>query len=250
MLSKAEIKNIKLLHDKKGRNETSCFIVEGPKVVSDFLKSNYKCKTVYATNTWIRIHKSQVPMNVDMVEITSSELNQISALSTCNEVLAVFGQMHFNNNLNKNLELVLDGINDPGNLGTIIRLAHWFGVQQITCSMNSVDCYNPKVVQASMGALAYVNVIYTNLAQHLQQCEQNKKPVYAFNINGKNLYETKIPKQAALLMGSESHGYSDELIPLIRETITIPSFNSNLQTDSLNVAIATAIACSHVMGIK
>lgn len=236
MLSKNQIKRITGLHQKKFRNEQQCFIGEGLKVIKELFHSNYEVVEFYSTNVTIELDhkfKSQV--------ITESDLKKISCLKTPNSCLAVFKIKPSVAISSTGLTLVLDDIRDPGNMGTIIRLCDWFGIEQLICSNDTVDVYNPKVIQATMGSIGRVNVIYTSLKNFLNQ---TKLPIYGAFMDGEVVYNTLLPKDAILIMGNESNGISNEVNSLVQHKISIPRFGKLLKTESLNVATATAILLS------
>lgn len=246
MLTQAQIKLIRSLSDKKARKENALFIVEGVKGVSELLNSSLELRALYCVKEW----EKEVPLKHQKRTqvITDELLNRISHLTHPNKVLALV-DIPNNGKLNPEVinenTLLLDGINDPGNLGTIIRLAHWFGIKKIICSKNTVDVYNPKVIQATMGSFAYVNVFYEELEEFISGL---KMPVYCADMQGENIFETKIKHPFALIMGSESHGVSKELAAKCK-ALTIPSFEkTNKPPDSLNVAIAASIILSQVIG--
>ncbi len=237
MLSKNKIKLINSLNRKKNRTEHQLFIVEGKKSVDEFLASHFELDSLYYTKNY-----STVTNYNNQYKITIEQLNKISSLKNANQVLAVFHIPKNNISLENGLILALDKVKDPGNLGTIIRLCDWFGIKQLICSLETVDCYNTKVVQASMGSLTRVNIVYTNLTEYI-----NKKPelpVYVSLMDGKNIYKTDLPKNAIIVMGNEANGISDEIITLASNKISIPRFGDLLQTESLNVATATSIILS------
>lgn len=232
-LSKNQRKFITSLAQKKYRQSHKLFIAEGVKVVEEFLNSNYQLHSIYATDEY--------ESNLDIVRVSESDLQKISQLKSANKVLAVF---HMNEKITDNKEglmLALDAINDPGNLGTIIRLCDWFGVSEIICSEDTVDCYNLKVVQASMGSLTRVNIVYTNLIEFLKT---STKPLFVADMNGENIYQQTLPKDAILIMGNEANGISKEVFELASHKISIPRFGKLQETESLNVATATAIILS------
>ena len=199
MLSKNQIKFIKSLKQKKFRLQHQLFVVEGEKIVNDFLNSDWKIEQIYATKEW----------NGNAVEVTSKELERISSLKTPNKVLAIIKIPKRKSVISGNLVLALDAVKDPGNLGTIIRLADWFGVQHVICSQNCVDLYNPKVVQATMGSLCRIQVQYLNLKSTLEN--MTDYDICAAVMDGKYIFCRKIEKRI-ILMGSESHGISTELL--------------------------------------
>lgn len=238
MLSKSQIKLIKSLSQKKFRNKHELFVVEGLKGVREFLKSDFELVSVYSAG-----ERFEVPeQKFELVE--EKELKKISFLTTPQEVLAVFKvplprKVEFNE-----LILALDGIRDPGNLGTIIRLCDWFGIKSLVCSKDTVDCFNPKVVQASMGSLTRVDISYLDLPTFLR--ENESLPVLGTMLDGKNIYKEEFPENVILIMGNEANGISNEVEALITSKITIPQFGEIQETESLNVATATAIALSEL----
>ncbi len=234
MLSISQKKYINSLQLKKFRLQHGTFLVEGEKMVKELIQSNFELEFVFVT-------VGNKIENYNAIEISEKEMKSISALATPSNFLAVAKQKTKKIDLSQNnLILVLDNIKDPGNLGTIIRTADWFGINTIICSNECVDVYNPKVVQATMGAVFRTTIGYENLINFF---EQNKSiPVYGALLEGKNLYQYPIKyKKAFLLMGSESFGIDHKLIPFITEKIMIPKFG---QSESLNVAVATGIFCS------
>lgn len=244
MISKNQIKLIRSLHQKKFRDEHNLFIAEGEKVVRELMDSGLNVKYIFATKEFAA-DKPGFPFDKINCEIvTEEELSKISALTTAQGILAV-AEIPFpsNNTQNSALTLVLDDIKDPGNLGTIIRIADWFGINEIICSETSADAYNPKVVQAAMGSLFRVNVKYLNLISFLKEKTTNKLVIYGTLLEGENIYEAKLTNEGFIVIGNESKGISKELLPLITHKISIPTFSSK-KTDSLNAAMAAAIVCS------
>lgn len=242
MLSKKQIQFIRSLHQKKYRVLHRLFIAEGPKVVNELLSApNYcgKIKEILATKEYC-----SAGTGYKIQQINEDELKQISLLTTPNQVLGVFESSFPALNINilsEKLVLALDNIRDPGNLGTIIRIADWFGITDILCSETCVEMFNPKVVQASVGALARVNLYYVNLKIVLSKF----KKVYATILNGKNIYKENLSAQGVVLIGNESRGISENLLRLVTDKISVPNFSSKPQEQSgLNAAIATAIICS------
>ena len=242
MLSKSQISLIKSLHQKKYRKEHQLFLVEGLKAISEFLNSSYSLHSIYCVKDII----SKLPKlshNLKVFEISELELNKISALQTSQGILALVvipRQPEFNELNTSDLTIVLDGIQDPGNLGTIIRTADWFGFKDIICSENTVDIYNTKVVQATMGSLARINISYHPLVTILKN---SKLPKYGALLNGENIFNTVWPQKGFLIFGSEGKGISEEILTLISHPVTIPRIGN---TESLNVAISTAIFCTEV----
>lgn len=239
MISNSVIKQVKLLHQKKYREENRSFIAEGPKVVGELLRSKYKVKEIFAVKGY-KLSSLKIPLH----EISESELSRISALTSPNQVLGVFEIPETKLNkesLKDKLILALDDIRDPGNLGTIIRIADWFGVETIICSENSVDLFNPKVVQATMGSIARVKVYYEELEGVLKELGRSM-PVYGSSMAGQNIYEQELSFNGVILIGNESQGVSENLLKLASQKIAIPRFSEG--AESLNAAVATAIICS------
>ena len=234
-LSKNQLKLITSLQQKKYRTKQNLFIVEGTKVVAEFLNSNFKLNQLFCVNDEDYFEVENKTQVLDV------ELKKISNLKSPNNVLALFEIPPKEDFISEGLIVVLDEINDPGNLGTIIRLCDWFGVDQLICSPNTVDCYNNKVVQSSMGSLTRTSIKYTPIEEYLQT---TKLPKYAADMDGDNVYKTPLPKNAILVMGNEANGISKETFELINNTISIPRFGVVQQTESLNVATATAILLS------
>lgn len=236
MLSKNQVKLIHGLRKKKIRQSEQLFIAEGIKVVEELLGSKLKVHKLFFTDAYLN------PYNVtDYQIITDKELQQISDFSSPNQVFGIFEIPRFKEPVHKGLTVLLDEINDPGNLGTIIRLCDWFGVDQLVCSTNTADCYNQKVVQASMGSLARLNVTYTDVVSYLKN---EKRPIYGTFLNGDNVYDTKLESEAVLILGNEANGISKAVEAFVTEKLTIPQFGENQLTESLNVAMAAAIFLS------
>ena len=233
-LSKNHIKLITSLSQKKYRQKHKLFVVEGVKVVQEFLNSSYELEIVFSTDT-------DFSSTDKFIEVTDQELKKISSLKNPNKVLAIFKIPNQINPIMGGLILALDSINDPGNLGTIIRLCDWFGIEQLVCSNETVDCFNSKVVQASMGSLTRVAVSYLDLKKYLQNASV---PIFVADMDGLNVYKTKLPDSAVLVLGNEANGISDEIKQLVTSKITIPRYGAFQQTESLNVATASAILLS------
>ena len=243
MLSKSQIKRLRSLQRKKERKNTGLYVVEGKKIVEEIIDSSNDWLELYATSCWFREHSKYEGLD-NSFEISEKELAQVSTLKTPNEVLLVLKQkdeIDLTEVQSDKIILALDGVKDPGNMGTIIRLAAWFGVKYVLCSSDCVDQYNPKTVQSAMGSINSVQLHYGDLAQMLS--DLNSHQIYACDLDGASIYKTDLSEQSILLMGSESHGISDEILHMANQKITIPSF-SNSGIDSLNVATATAIVLS------
>ena len=233
-LSKNHIKLITSLSQKKYRQKHKLFVVEGVKVVQEFLNSSYELDIVFSSDT-------NFSSTNKFIKVTDQELKKISSLKNPNKVLAIFKIPNQINPIMGGLILVLDSINDPGNLGTIIRLCDWFGIEQLVCSNETVDCFNSKVVQASMGSLTRVAVSYLDLKKYLQNASV---PIFVADMDGLDVYKTKLPDSALLVLGNEANGISDEIKQLVTTKITIPRYGAIQQTESLNVATASAILLS------
>ncbi|HOI26823.1 MAG: RNA methyltransferase [Paludibacteraceae bacterium] len=244
MLSKNKIKQIQSLSKKKERDEASLFVAEGNKIVSDLLPL-FACQTLVATDEFLSEHPG---CNAEEVIVaTCEEIKKASLLCSPQSAIALFHQPKYVpdwNFISNNLSLMLDTVQDPGNLGTIIRIADWFGIRDILCSNETVDVYNPKVVQATMGAVGRVRVHYGNLCSFIDTLG-NKVPVFGTFLNGENIYEKNLPKNGIVVMGNEGNGITPEVEKKITERLFIPSFQTgNSRSESLNVAVATAITCS------
>jgi len=236
MVSKNQIKFISSLHLKKNRIANQLFIAEGVKVIQELLKSNFILEHLYCTEPLFN------EVNPTLKSIVSeSDLKKISALSTPNNCLAVFKIPVATPIIEEGIILALDDIRDPGNLGTILRLCDWFGISQVICSEQTVDLYNPKVVQATMGSITRVNVSYVNLKLFLQN---TSLPIFGTFMDGSNVYKENLPKQAVVIMGNEANGISLEIGNSVKNRLSIPRFGDLQLTESLNVASATAIILS------
>jgi RNA methyltransferase, TrmH family len=236
MLSKNQIKLISSLQQKKHRFANQLFFAEGVKVIQELVKSNFELEHLYTTKEDF----NDIASNKRSV-ISESDLNKISALYTPNTCLAVFKIPLENKIIESGLILALDSIRDPGNLGTILRLCDWFGIQQLVCSKETVDIYNPKVVQATMGSIARVNVNYVDLDAFITK---TKLPVFGTFMDSENIYKSTLPHEGIIVMGNEANGISEDIEKLIDKRITIPRFGDLQITESLNVATATAIILS------
>jgi TrmH family RNA methyltransferase len=244
MLSKPKTKYIQTLGQKKFRDEERLFIAEGPKIVKDLLETrDVKVKAIYALKDWMDENIKLVG-TTETTEITEADLEKISQLKTPNKVIAIVQQFAITENVvtRNKIIIVLDGIQDPGNLGTIIRIADWFGVEQIVCSNDSADVYNPKVVQSTMGSIARVKVIYTNLTEWLSK--NNDIALYATTLEGKDIGTMEKIKEAIIIFGNESKGISAEVLNMCTNKITIPKKG---KAESLNAGVAAGIILSHLI---
>ena len=252
MISKNQLKYIRQLEQKKYRRREGVFVAEGTKVVGDLLQ-RYRPEAVFATADW------QAPAGITPQLVTDDELRRISFLQHPQQVLALF-PLPVNcqpstvnskpssvnskpSTVNSELSLALDGVQDPGNLGTIIRIADWFGISTIICSEDTVDAWNPKVVQATMGSIARVNIIYFNLPDFLDTLPADF-PVYGTFLDGDNIYTQELTPNGLIIMGNEGNGISEAVRSKVNRRLLIPDFHQGPTADSLNVAIATAITCS------
>lgn len=249
MLSKNQIKLITSLQKKKYRDQHKLFVAEGNKLVSDLLSAKIEAEFLIYTNDWNELES--LPSNAIITTKIASETNQIKKISSLKTPPNVIGVFKFpNNQLNQEnikngLSLILDDVQDPGNLGTIIRIADWFGIKQIFCSPNTVDLYNSKVVQATMGAISSVSVIYTPLKELILQYTSAGFPIYGTFLEGETIYNCKLQKKGFIVMGNEGKGVSKEIQDLVSQKLYIPDFpNGESISESLNVAVATSIICS------
>ena len=243
MLSKNKIKFIRSLEMKKFRNESDCFLAEGNKLVADILPF-FECECLVTKSSWLA---TQGNINAkELILAEDDDIERVSLLKTPQDVLAVFRRPQYildNEAIKSELSLVIDGVQDPGNFGTIIRLADWFGIKQIICSQDTADVYNPKTVQASMGAIAHVQVFYKPLSEWLKEMENI--PIYGAFLEGKNIYKEALSSSGLIVMGNEGNGISPSVEERITHKLHIPNYPLEAETtESLNVAVATAIVCS------
>jgi RNA methyltransferase, TrmH family len=244
MLTKNQARFISSLKLKKNREDHGLFLAEGVKIVNDILHSGIKVKQIFSSrNFQLSIFNYQI----EVVRVKESELKKISSLSTPNEVVAVCEIPEYKLEfpaLQHKLSLVLDTIQDPGNLGTIIRIADWFGIEHIICSPDTVEAYNPKVIQATMGSISRVKVHYRELATFLREAKiKMKEPkIYGAVLQGENMYREELSSEGLLMMGNESKGISEELLSMATHRISIPNYGGG--AESLNAAIATALICA------
>lgn len=245
MVSKAKIKLIRSLELKKKRDEENLFLAEGNKVVSELLPF-FPCRLLIALPEWVRKHEvSGVP---EVLEVTQDELNMVSFQKSPQQVLAVFEKRmdsFVSDGMGNDLLLTLDDIQDPGNLGTILRIADWFGIKHVLCSVHCADVYNPKVVQATMGALARVQVHYVDLPVFLGEKLAAGVPVYGTFLDGEDIYQKPLANNGIIVMGNEGKGISDAVRACVSERVFIPNYPQGAVTsESLNVSAATAIVCA------
>ena len=243
MISKNQVKYIQSLGQKKSRDIENRFIAEGPKLVNELLTAeNCSIVQLFALKEWIDVNPN-TSKHTEVIELSGVELEKISQLTTPNQVLAVIEKIQWKNDpeINGNISLALDTIQDPGNMGTIIRLADWFGIKNVFCSTNCADVYNPKVVQSSMGSISRVRVEYTDILSLLT--ENNNVGIYAAVLNGKDITKMEKIKEGIIVIGNESKGIHQEMLKLVNVQITIPGKG---KAESLNAAVATGIILSHL----
>ena len=242
MISKNLLKQVSSYKQKKFRDQDNVFVVEGNKCVRELLNSDFEIVSIFALESWIKENKLA---NDNVFAVSEKELERMSNLSTPDKVLAVAKQKTFlKPNVQGILTLVLDDISNPGNLGTIIRLATWFGIKNIVCSNDTVECFNPKVVQATMGAIFHTNIFYTDIAKFLNTIDKSF-PIYSTVLEGgKNIYKEKLTKEGLIIIGNESRGISNQVKQKVNRPLTIPSFAENKEVESLNASIAAAIILS------
>lgn len=245
MLSKNKLKFFGSFASKKVRVEQGLYVVEGNKMIDELLVSHHKIHSIVARSEWIADYSDKLE-HIDVYEASAKDIETISLLKSPQEAWALVYMAYNEHPLpiqQSELVIALDMIQDPGNLGTIIRLADWFGVRQVWCSSETVDVYNPKVVQASMGSVFRVHVLYTNLSTLLAQ--YTHIPIYAADLQGDSVYDLQLSNPAILVMGNEGNGLSQEILPFVSKFVHIPTFSSHThKPESLNVSVATAILCS------
>jgi TrmH family RNA methyltransferase len=252
MISKSKIRFIRSLQNKKVRDEERLFVIEGDKLVREFLAARFPVRMLIAKPEFLSSLLPEMIQNINEIEAVSyEELKQMSTLKTPHNALAIVqipeSEMIVSEII-KQFCVALDFVQDPGNMGTIIRAAGWFGIKNIVCSVDCVDVYNSKVIQASMGALLHVNVFYTDLKTLFTNAIKNSVPVYGTMLDGKSIYDHKLDNKGIILLGNESKGISDELIPFITEKIRIPKYsNAKEGIDSLNVGMAASVVFSEFL---
>ncbi|MBE0638683.1 MAG: RNA methyltransferase [Bacteroidales bacterium] len=244
MLSASQIKEIRSLHLQKYRNEKGLFLVEGVKMVNELLKSDFQVHGIYGYESWLKeMPGKQFARSPHLSIVSPSELGRISTLKTPNEALAVVKMAEYTIKKTDfdDLVLMLDRISDPGNLGTILRIADWFGIKTMVCSQDTVELYNPKVVQATMGSLFRVKVVYEDISKVLSTFAQTI-PKYGALLDGENIYAKALPGKAVIIIGNESHGISQEVRSLVDHPLMIPAMANG--AESLNASVAAAVICS------
>ncbi len=244
MVSKNEIKLVKQLEQKKYRNRFKLFVAEGPKVVGDLLRCGFQPNIIYATSEFVGGSTSlDLSARTNKITpVTEDELRRLSFLQHPQQVLAIFPIPEPTlPSSTSGLCLALDGVQDPGNLGTIIRIADWFGIENIYCSLDTADAWSPKVIQATMGSIARVNMFYTDLIELLHH---TTLPVYGTLLDGNDIYAQQLSSEGIIVMGNEGNGISAEVRSLVSHRLLIPNYRKGDTAESLNVAIATAITCA------
>jgi TrmH family RNA methyltransferase len=247
MISKAKIKLIQSLKYKKYREKHGVFVAEGVKTIKELLNSNIKVSEIFGLKEIFQEINFQP--GEEITELNENELKKISFLSTTANVLGIFEipDYDISTSFQTDFIIALDGVQDPGNLGTIIRLADWYGLEKIVCSQNCVDVFNPKVIQSTMGSIARVKVFYIDLLPFLTQAKKNRYTIYGSFMAGESIYSTSFSDRKILIMGSEGKGISNEVKKFVEKKISIPSyFEGNNGPESLNVAIASAIIISEM----
>lgn len=243
MLSRNRIKYIQSLARKKDRDLNKSFIAETPKVINEFLNSSYKIKTLFGEMDWIEANGEKLHPETEVIPVTSEELGRISQLKTPHSVLSEiqFLESKLKPDIPGKISIALDDLQDPGNMGTILRIADWFGIENIICSTDTVDVYNPKVVQASMGSLAHVDIHYVVLEEYLSN---TGVPVYATSMRGTSIYEIPKISEGIIVIGNEGRGIREDIIKLSKDRLSIPRVG---RAESLNAAVATGIIMSHLV---
>jgi TrmH family RNA methyltransferase len=240
MITKAEIQLVRSLADKRNRDELGLFVAEGEKLIEELRGSQLRVRRIYALEGVFEGDDVQI--------VAPKEMERLSMLKTANNSLAVVEQPHYKfdlDRLKQNLVLALDDVQNPGNLGTIIRLADWFGISDIVCSPATADCFNPKVVQATMGAILRVRVHYLDLPSLLRSAKESGVPVYGTFLDGGNIYDSQLESRGVIVMGNEGRGISAECAAAITDRLFIPPYPADRNgSESLNVAIATAVTCA------
>lgn len=247
MLSKNKIKHISSLQKKKFRDKYQQFIVEGTKLTDELIHSDFPIVSIIANSHWLAANRNNLP-DCEIIETTDNELKKISSLSTPQNVLAIARKKESSialQDYSKGLHIALDSVQDPGNIGTIIRIADWFGIDSILCSPGCADVFNPKVVQATMGALFRLPIVVEEIIPTLSAYQNNSFNIYGTFLEGKNIYTEPLSDSGIIIMGNEGQGICNDVKNIVTNKLYIPSFNNSPDhSESLNVAIATSITCS------
>lgn len=249
MISKAKYKLIQSLAKKKKRDELGLFIAESDKLFIELLNGEFEFQAVYATKTFIEkyeLHRHSI--NSVLIETEHQEIKKASLLQTPQQVLAIVKQKRADldlQSISQSLTIALDGVQDPGNFGTIVRTANWFGIKHVLCSKSCVDLYNPKSIQATMGAITSVDIHVVDLPETLSKLQEMNTPLYATFLEGEDIYTTELSQSGVIVMGNEGQGVSETVKQLIDKKLYIPPYPKNAEAvESLNVSIATAVVCS------
>ncbi len=255
MISSSQIKLIRSLSQKKFRDKNQLYIIEGEKLVKELMGGKagkgHRIKLLFANGAWIGQNQTELSgSGIEAIEATPAEIKKASNLVTPSQVLALVTKPNPQFNEDEVADapvLAFESIRDPGNLGTIIRTADWFGVGHVICTPDSVDAFNPKVVQSTMGAITRIHIIYKDVVEILDRPGMKRKAVYGTFLDGENIYRTNLDKNPMILFGNESHGLSDRYNPYIQKRLSIPSFStSGAGSESLNVASSVAVICSEI----
>lgn len=248
MLTNNKIKLIKSLDQKKARKENGCFVVEGEKMVKELLQSRFETIEVFAVQSYIDELPAELTKNVEISVVSEKDLDRLTHLKTANKAIALAklpDKKEESASAQNGISIALENIQDPGNLGTIVRTMAWFGIKDVFCTPDTVDVYNPKVIQSTMGAIFKVNVHYCDLSELAKSAKQKGITLYGTRLDGENIYQSRLSKNAIIVMGNESKGMSAELSALMDRNIKIPSYAPPTdEMESLNVSIATAIVCA------
>lgn len=247
MLTNNKIKLIKSLDQKKARKDSGCFVIEGEKMVRELLDSNFDVVELFAVQTYVDSLPTILKKKFEISVVSEKDLERISHLKTPNKAIALakLPDEQQPQGLPHGLNIALENVQDPGNLGTIIRTSAWFGIKNIFCSSETVDAFNPKVIQSTMGAIFKVNVRYCDLYNLARSAKKCNTQLFGTRLDGENMYETDLPTDAIIFMGNESKGMSHELSALMDKNIKIPSYApASSDMESLNVSIATAVVCA------
>lgn len=248
MISKNKQKFILSLNRKKIREQNGVFVAEGHKLVSDLLTSSLKANTLIASDEWLHTNTSITTTAQEIISATEEELKKVSTLKSPPQVIGIFEQKteHYTlDSIATELCLFLDEVQDPGNLGTIVRLADWFGIRHVFCSVTCADIYNPKTIQSTMGAISRVAIHYVEPDEFLSAYKKLNLPVYGTFLDGDNIYQQKLNHHGLIVMGNEGKGISSQVEQYVNKRLFIPSFPADIPTsESLNVSVATAITCA------
>jgi TrmH family RNA methyltransferase len=248
MISKNSIKLIKSLANKKNRIKENLFLVEGDKMVAEVLESKFVVEKLYATNSFIVKNKPKIKSEKIVAEVSREEIEKASLMKNPQNSIALCAlpaENELPEIIDSDLCIYLDAIQDPGNLGTIIRICDWFGIENLFCSPKTADLYNPKVIQSTMGSFCRVNVLYADFETVIELASKSEMTVLGAFLDGENIYTQKLPSRVLLVMGNEGNGISHEVEKMIEKRIKIPEFKQNTKSaESLNVSVATAVICS------